>query len=358
MTTTTTTTTETSVRRPSSPSTSATRSPELLPPSNLSPPQPFTVLVEAHDPRDRLDKLVVRLCERSGFAATRAAIKKWIFNGRVLVDGQQRQSSAAVKIGSTISVHPEEPEPTRAEPDASIPVNVVYEDEHLLVVDKPAGLVVHPAKGHFDGTLVNALLGRGGFELASTDPQDPEGHLRPGIVHRIDKDTSGLLVVAKNDITREALKTLFAAHDIEREYVAIVVGSATDATYESMHGRHATDRLRYTSYTETGKRAVTHVQVLEKFVGATYVVCRLETGRTHQIRVHMAEQAKAPIMRDSLYGRAPKDPKVRVIAEALGRHALHARRLGFVHPITGKRLSFESPLPADMAQALASLRSL
>lgn len=315
-------------------------------------------MVEANDPRDRLDKLVVRLCERAGFSASRSAVQRWIFNGRVSVDGQPSQASSAVHVGAIVEVRPEGPEPTKAEPDATIAVDVVYEDEHLLVVDKPAGLVVHPAKGHFEGTLVNALLGRGGFELASADPQDPEGHLRPGIVHRIDKDTSGLLVVAKNDVTREALKALFAAHDIEREYVAIVVGSVNDATIETMHGRHPTDRLRYTSHTETGKRAVTHVHVLEKFVGATYVVCRLETGRTHQIRVHMAEQAKAPIMQDSLYGKAPKDPKVRAIADALGRHALHARRLGFVHPITGKRLSFESPLPGDMAQARKSLRAL
>lgn len=289
---------------------------------------------------------------------SRSAVQRWICNGRVLVDGKASQPAASVHVGARVEVRPEGPEPTTAEPDASIPLDVVYEDEHLLVVDKPAGLVVHPAKGHFDGTLVNALLGRGGFELASADPQDPEGHLRPGIVHRIDKDTSGLLVVAKNDITREALKALFAAHDIEREYVAIVVGSANDATYETMHERHPTDRLRFTSYTETGKRAVTHVQVLERFVGATCVVCRLDTGRTHQIRVHMAEQAKAPIMRDSLYGKPPKDLKLRAIADELGRQALHARRLGFVHPITGKRLSFESPLPGDIAQALASLRSL
>jgi 23S rRNA pseudouridine1911/1915/1917 synthase len=220
------------------------------------------------------------------------------------------------------------------------------------------GLVVHPAKGHADGTLVNALLGRGGFERAGADPLDPEGHLRPGIVHRIDKDTSGLLVVAKDPSTREALKSLFAAHDIEREYVAIVVGTLNEATFDTLHGRHATDRLRFTSHTETGKHAVTHVHVLERFVGATFVVCRLETGRTHQIRMHLAERGKAPILGDSLYGKPPKDTTLRSIADALGRQALHARRLGFVHPTTGQRLSFESPLPRDMAQALVSLRAL
>lgn len=276
----------------------------------------------------------------------------------MLVNGQRGQASSAVALGARVHVVPGAPELTQATPDASIDVHVVYEDEHLLVVDKPAGLVVHPAKGHADGTLVNGLLGRGGFELAGADPLDPEGHLRPGIVHRIDKDTSGLLVVAKDPPTREALKTLFASHDIEREYVAIVVGVLNDATFDTLHARHATDRLRFTSHTETGKRAVTHVRVLERFVGATYVACRLETGRTHQIRVHLAERAKTPILRDVLYGKPPKDAKLRAIADTLGRHALHARRLGFVHPITGKRLSFESPVPQDMAQALASLRAL
>lgn len=318
----------------------------------------FSFVVEPSDPRDRLDKLVVRLCERAGCPASRSAVQRWIVNGRVLVDGARSQPASSVVIGARVYIEPEGPEPTHAVPDASIKVDVVYEDEHLLVVDKPAGLVVHPAKGHADGTLVNALLGRGGFERAGADPLDPEGHLRPGIVHRIDKDTSGLLVVAKDPATREALKTLFAAHDIEREYVAIVVGTMEDATFETLHERHATNRLRFTSHTETGKRAVTHVQVLERFVGATFVACQLETGRTHQIRMHLAERAKASILGDLLYGKPPKDSKLRAIAEALGRQALHARRLGFVHPMTGKRLSFESPLPRDIAQALESLRAL
>jgi 23S rRNA pseudouridine1911/1915/1917 synthase len=337
------------------------RTPSTTPTASIPIPrgaESFTLVVEAGDPRDRLDKLVVRLCERAGVAASRSAVQRWIEHGRVLVDGKHVQAASSVAVGASVHIQPEGPEPTRAEPDASIKVDVVYEDEHLLVVDKPAGLVVHPAKGHADGTLVNALLGRGGFERAGADPLDPEGHLRPGIVHRIDKDTSGLLVVAKDPPTREALKTLFASHDIDREYVAIVVGTLNDATFDTMHARHPTDRLRFTSHTETGKRAVTHVHVLERFVGATFVACRLDTGRTHQIRVHLAERAKAPILGDGLYGKPPKDPKLRAIADKLGRQALHAQRLGFVHPITGKRLSFESLLPEDMKQALESLRAL
>lgn len=315
-------------------------------------------MVEASDPRDRLDKLVVRLCERMGALASRSAVQRWITNGRVLVDGKPGQASSSVALGARVSVTPEGSEPTTAVPDASIKLDVVFEDEHLLVVDKPAGLVVHPGKGHAEGTMVNALLGRGGFELASADPLDPEGHLRPGIVHRIDKDTSGLLVVAKDATTREALKTLFASHDIDREYIAIVIGTPKDATFDTLHGRHPTDRVRFTSLVETGKRAVTHVNVLETFVGSALVACHLETGRTHQIRVHLAERAKTPILGDALYGKPPKDAKLRAIADALGRQALHARRLGFVHPITGKRLSWESPLPQDMTQAVESLRQL
>jgi 23S rRNA pseudouridine1911/1915/1917 synthase len=321
----------------------------------VTPPLSFTVAAE--DPRDRLDKLVVALLARAGVTTSRAAVQRWIEHGRVLVDGEPLRSSAAVKVGAQVAVSPEEPPPTTAEPDASIPLAIVYEDTHLVVVDKPAGLVVHPARGHEAGTLVNALLSHGGFERAGADPRDPAGHLRPGIVHRLDKGTSGLLVVAKDAPTREALKAQFAAHTINREYVAIVVGRARDATYETLHARHPKDRMRFTSRTETGRRAVTHVRVLERLGKATLVACTLETGRTHQIRVHLAEQAKTPILADPLYGRTPDDPLLRRAAEALGRQALHARVLGFVHPATGEPLRWTSPLPADLDACLRALRA-
>jgi 23S rRNA pseudouridine1911/1915/1917 synthase len=312
----------------------------------------------AAHPRDRLDKLVVRLLADAGVTASRGVVQRWIDHGRVLVDGAPLRASATVPPGARIEVRPEPPEPTTAVPDASIEVRVVFEDEHLLVVDKPAGLVVHPARGHATGTLVNGLLGRGGFERAVADERDPAGHLRPGIVHRIDKDTSGLLVVAKDEPTREALKALFARHDIEREYVAIVVGAAADATIATLHGRHPTDRLRFTTHVVNGKRAVTHVRVLERLGAATLVACSLETGRTHQIRVHLAERAKTPILADALYGRPPKDAALRAVADELGRQALHARTLGFVHPSTGAKVRWEAPLPPDMARALKRLRAL
>jgi 23S rRNA pseudouridine1911/1915/1917 synthase len=322
----------------------------------------FTVLPT--DPRGRLDKLVLALLARASVTASRATVQRWIDHGRVLVDGVALRASAAVPAGATLTVTPEQPPATTAEPDASIRLSIVYEDRYLIVVDKPAGLVVHPARGHEDGTLVNALLAHGGFDRAARDvhdARDPTGHLRPGIVHRLDKDTSGLLVVAKDEPTREALKALFSAHDIVREYVAIVVGEgphAKDATWDTLHERHPTSRLRFTSRTDTGRRAVTHVRVLERLGPATLVACRLETGRTHQIRVHLTERANTPILGDALYGRPPADPRLRAIGEALGRQALHARLLGFRHPATGEALEWTSPLPPDLAACLDSCRAL
>ena len=314
----------------------------------------FRVTVE--DPRDRLDKLVVALLGRSGTVVSRAVVQRWIDRGRVTVDGEAAKASAAVAVGAEVAVVPEAAPASTAVADPSIALHVVYEDAHLLVVDKPAGMVVHPARGHATGTMVNALLAREGF--APPPDAGEAGGVRPGIVHRLDKGTSGLLVVAKDEPTREALKALFARHDIEREYVALVVGAARDATYDTLHGRHPTDRLRFTSRVARGKRAVTSVRVLERLGAATLVSCTLTTGRTHQIRVHLAETAKTPVLGDPLYGRAPRDPALREVAQALGHQALHARKLGFVHPTTGQRLIWESPLPGDLASALEALRAL
>ncbi len=324
---------------------------------------PLVFFAAPDDPRDRLDNLLDALLARAGRPATRATVQRWVDEGRVLVAGRAVRASAAVSPGARVEITPGPPLATRAEPDASIDLRVVHEDAHLLVVDKPAGLVVHPARGHETGTLVNALLARGGFERAGADPRDPEGHLRPGIVHRLDKGTSGLLVVAKDATTREALKALFAAHTIDREYVALVEGEGRDATYDTPHARHATDRLRFTSHPELARRgkplrrAVTHVRVLERLGAATLLACRLDTGRTHQIRVHLAEQAGTPILGDPVYGRTPRAPTLRALAEALGRQALHARVLGFVHPATGEAMRWTSPIPDDIERCLRVLRA-
>lgn len=263
--------------------------------------------------------------------------------------------------GTEVDVDPA-PEPaTTVTPDPSVRFRVVFEDEHLIVVDKPAGLVVHPAKGNWEGTLVHGLAAHG-LDLALL--AEPDGSAtavaRPGIVHRLDKGTSGLLVVAKSTATREGLKDLFARHDIQREYVAAVVGAAEDRRFDTLHGRAPGDRTKFTSRgTPVGaKRAVTTIRVLERLAGATLVACTLETGRTHQIRVHLAEQMKTPVLADATYGERPLDPALAVISDQLGRQALHARLLGFVHPVTKRKLSFSSDPPEDMARAIEALRTL
>jgi 23S rRNA pseudouridine1911/1915/1917 synthase len=265
-----------------------------------------------------------------------------------------------VRGGCQLEVEPSERPPSTAVPDPSVRFEVLYEDPHLIVVDKPAGLVVHPARGHASGTLVNGLLARGGFERASADARDANAAVRPGVVHRIDKDTSGILVVAKDEPTREGLKKQLSEHRMERVYRALTLGVPKSASIETMYDRHPRSRLRFTSKTTRGKRAVTHVRVVEALAGgrAALVECQLETGRTHHIRVHLSEQAGTPLLADWLYGRAPGSEDLQAIVATLGRQALHAAVLGFGHPITHEKLRFEAPLPADLQTALVALRAL
>ncbi len=257
-------------------------------------------------------------------------------------------ASTRPRPGQRVVVRPAPPPPTEAEPE-DIPLTVLHEDAELVVLDKPAGLVVHPAPGHPSGTLVNALL----HHFGALPGEDAA---RPGIVHRLDAHTSGVMVVARTPRAREGLMRLFAAHDIERAYLAIATGEPpARITYETLHGRHPTDRKRFTTRVTRGKRAVTHVVRLERLHGAALVRCTLETGRTHQIRVHLAEHGH-PLLGDPTYGRPGKDARVRAAAEALGRQALHAAVLGFIHPVTGERLRFETSPPADFRRALEALR--
>jgi len=311
----------------------------------------------AEQRRERVDKVLARLLPE----VSRATVQRWIEEGRVQVDGKPCRAKDSVTAGSQIELEAGPPPLSEADPDPSVVLDVCYEDPHLLVVNKPAGLVVHPARGHRSGTLVNGLLARPGFALPSPDPDDEQGSLRPGIVHRIDKDTSGLLVVAKDDRTREGLKTQLAEHSVERAYLALTVGTPAVGKIESLHARDPKSRLRFTSRTSEGKAAITHVRVLERLAGgrAAFIECRLETGRTHQIRVHLSEQTKTPLLADAVYGaRASLAPDMAEIAAALGRQALHATVLGFVHPISGESLRFEAPPPADFARALEALRAL
>jgi 23S rRNA pseudouridine1911/1915/1917 synthase len=246
------------------------------------------------------------------------------------------------------------PQPTEANAAAQdIPLIIVHEDDHLLVVDKPAGLVVHPAAGNLDGTLVNALLHHCAGRLSGIG-----GVARPGIVHRIDKETSGLLVVAKTDVAHEGLARQFQAHSIDRRYIAAVSGrpARMEGMVDAPLARSTHDRKKMAIVEEDrGKRAVTHYKVLGVSNVAARIECRLETGRTHQVRVHMASIGH-PLLGDPMYGRAPAQK----LRELLGRlefrrQALHAARLGFVHPVTKDRLSFESALPQDMQELFRAL---
>jgi 23S rRNA pseudouridine1911/1915/1917 synthase len=292
----------------------------------------------------RLDRFLA-----GALGISRSELQRWITAGRVTVEGAARQADGRVREGERIAVEPMAPATTEALPDDGVRFDVLYVDDDVVVVDKPAGLVVHPARGHASGTLVNGLLARGFFRAQDDD------NARPGIVHRLDRGTTGVMVVARTPQAREALKAQFQAHTIERAYVAIVVGEATGAHYDTWHGRHPRDRLRFTTHVRSGKRAITHVRVIEWLKGATLVECTLETGRTHQIRVHLSEHGH-PVLGDPLYGKPPRDPLLKEVAGRLGHQALHARVLGFVHPRTGKVVRFDVPPPADFARALRELK--
>lgn len=283
---------------------------------------------------------------------SRERLKSLIRTGAVEVGGKPvRDPALKVRGEEAFRVAVPEPEPARNEAQ-DIPLNVVFEDEHLLVVDKPAGLVVHPAAGNLDGTLVNALLHHCGGSLSGIG-----GVARPGIVHRIDKDTSGLLVVAKTDFAHAGLAKQFAAHSIDRRYLAIVNGvpKAPGGTVDAPLARSASDRKKIAIVEgNRGKRAVTHWRRLQVLKDAALVECRLETGRTHQVRVHMASIGH-PLVGDPVYGRSGKTHGKLLKELGFHRQALHATELGFTHPVTKSRLSFSSPMPPDMQELFNAL---
>lgn len=308
--------------------------------------------------RERLDKVLTILLTDT----SRATVQRWLEEDRVRVDGALCRARDKVREGACIELEPGPVPVSEAVPDGSVAFAVLYEDPHLIVVDKPAGLVVHPAKGHDTGTLVNGLLARYEGHWAGSEASeglDPIEAVRPGIVHRIDKDTSGVLVVARSEVARESLKAQLQAHSMGRRYLALTMGVPTLKTVRTLYGRHPRARLKWSSLVHEGKEAVSRFSVLERFGEkgiAALVECHLETGRTHQIRVHMAEQCKTPLIADSLYGRISQDPLLALAAEAIGRQALHAESLTFVHPVSGETLAFRSNLPADFEAALDVLR--
>jgi 23S rRNA pseudouridine1911/1915/1917 synthase len=322
-----------------------------------------TVVVPASLNGERVDKILAQSLED----VTRTLVQRWIKEGRVLIGDHVCKGKERVPTGTQVVVTRGQELITRAEPDDSVPFSVCYEDESILVVNKPAGVVVHPARGHAQGTLVNGILSLGSFKFeedeASDDDETSSGeHFRPGIVHRIDKDTSGLLVVAKTSSAREALKEQFAKHTIRRSYVALVYGVPELGKIETAHGRDPRSRLRFTTRVREGKRAVTWIRRAEPLAqgSAALVECELETGRTHQIRVHLLECRGTPLLADAVYRRPVHelDSRVGLVAEQLGRQALHARTLGIVHPESGKELYFESDLPDDFQAARESLLAM
>ena len=290
----------------------------------------------------RLDVFLASLPE----IASRSAAQKLLEQGLVTQNGKPLRKQDKTVAGATYDVTLPEPRELSLEAEP-ISLDVRYEDDDLLVINKPKGLVVHPAPGHWDGTLVNALLYHCKDSLSGIN-----GELRPGIVHRIDKDTSGLLIVAKNDFAHRSLADQLRDHRLRRTYEAVVCGSIRDdaGTIDAPIGRHPADRKKMTVTDKNSRHAVTHYEVLERFRGYTYVRCRLETGRTHQIRVHMASR-NHPILGDTVYGHKEKE---------LGQdtQVLHAKELTFTHPRTGEEITVTCPLPAYFSELLEKLRKL
>jgi 23S rRNA pseudouridine1911/1915/1917 synthase len=283
---------------------------------------------------------------------SRERVKALIRSGAVESSGKPLRDPAT-KVRGDERFRVEVPEPAPAHNEAQkIPLTIAFEDEHLLVVDKPAGLVVHPAAGNLDGTLVNALLHHCAGKLSGIG-----GVARPGIVHRIDKDTSGLLVVAKTDVAHEGLARQFAAHSIDRRYLAIVSGvpKAGEGIVDAALARSAANRKKIAIVEAgRGKRAVTHWKRLQVLRDSALVQCRLETGRTHQVRVHMASLGH-PLVGDPVYGRSGRTHGKLLKELGFHRQALHAAELGFTHPVTKIRLSFSSPMPPDMQELFNAL---
>lgn len=303
-----------------------------------------TIQISVEEEGLRADKLLAAALEDM----TRSAIQNLMEEGRVTCRGKVLTKSTKLKIGDQIQVELPEVRPLEVLPE-NIPLEVVYEDDDLLVVNKPKGLVVHPAPGHESGTLVNALLYHCGDSLSGIN-----GVARPGIVHRIDKDTSGLLMVAKNDFAHTRLAQQIQEHSFTREYSAVVYGSIKDETrkVDAPIGRHPTDRKKMAvlPYSSTARNAVTHFWVVKRFEGFTQLRLQLETGRTHQIRVHMAYMGH-PVAGDPVYG--PKK-----VITSLGGQCLHAGKIGFIHPRSGEYMEFEAPLPAYFTGFINKLKEV
>ncbi|HEY4057647.1 MAG TPA: RluA family pseudouridine synthase [Kofleriaceae bacterium] len=311
------------------------------------------LVVDAEDDGTRLDALIAAKIE----GLSRTAVQRLIEDGNVVLAGSVvTKANTKVRGRDKILVTVPPPEPLELVAE-DIPLVILHEDADLIVIDKPPGLVVHPAPGHANGTLVNALL------FHCKDLSGIGGVLRPGIVHRLDKDTSGVMVATKSDRAHAGLSAAFAAKSrgeqggIERTYLAITTPAppAKVGTLRTQYGRHPVHRKKFSSKVAAGKSAVTHYERVELLKDSALMRFRLETGRTHQIRVHASDHGW-PLLGDPVYGHKPSTERIAAAAAALGRQALHASTLSFEHPVTDERLAFTSPLPADLEAALAALR--
>ncbi|MEB3100609.1 RluA family pseudouridine synthase [Ferviditalea candida] len=301
--------------------------------------------VEPADAGERIDKYITESLEDD---ISRSQIQQWIKDGHVTVNGRVVKANYRLSEEDRVELRIPQPGEAEIQPEA-IPLDVAYEDRDVIVVNKPRGMVVHPAPGHYSGTLVNALMHH------CKDLSGINGQLRPGIVHRIDKDTSGLIMAAKNDLAHISLARQLKEHSVTRKYLAIVHGSMShdNGTVDAPIGRDPRNRKLFTVTAKNGKRSVTHFAVIGRYADYSYLELKLETGRTHQIRVHM-QFIGHPLVGDPQYGRSRGLSKV---PEMTGQ-ALHASILGFEHPRTGEFLQFEAPLPEDMRHLLDMLRSL
>jgi 23S rRNA pseudouridine1911/1915/1917 synthase len=324
----------------------------------------FRFVCDAGQSPMRLDKFVTMCIER----ATRTKIQYAIETGSVQVNGKPSKASYNVRPHDTLTILLPKPLVDKGVIPQEIPLEVVYEDEQVLVLNKPAGMVVHPGVGNPDGTLVNAVsyyLGN----LSPTRPKEEEMIVSPGLAHRIDKDTSGLLLIAKTAFAMQHLSKQFAAHTVHRRYVALVWGNfeEEEGTVNKNVGRDPRDRMRMTTFHDEteGKYAITHYKVLEKFYYTSLIECRLETGRTHQIRIHMKSIGHT-LFNDRRYGGSEilagtvyskYKAFVHNAFKLIPRQALHAKEIGFVHPITNEMMKFDSPIPEDMTLAIEKWRS-
>lgn len=312
------------------------------------------LIAGAAEEKERLDVFLAR--HVSGM--TRSQVSRRLDEEKVIVNGRREKAGYRLRTGDRVVFFLEPPRESPLTPE-DFPLSVLYEDRDLLVVEKPAGMVVHPAAGHTGGTLVNALLNH------CTDLSGIGGVLRPGIVHRLDKDTSGLLVVAKNDGAHRALSDQFRHHKVLKRYRVFVYGHIREdeGTVTLPVGRHPTDRKKMSTASRRGRTAVTRWRVLERFGEVTFLETVIETGRTHQIRVHLSTLGH-PVVGDPTYGRSNRkerdirDQRFREIFRIMKRQALHAAAIGFCHPATGQYMEFSSPLPPDMEEFLKRLRDL